>query len=285
VENLLQEELRDYFSHFVALSGCYHQIDSLGNPTSHAGVFHYSGFVLELGSDWHWVTAGHVFDNAEPAEEGLETLRKRGEIEIDRCVLDDRFSGREEELGPIPFPYWDFELIKCYDKQMGLDFAAVKLTSHYRQLLEASGIAPLSQINWQHREVPQFEHFPLIGLPEELEQTTVEPNADGYCVATKPTPAAAYLTRVAEVPTEHVKSTPRFVGQVQKTAGNIAGMSGGPIFAVGTDDRVHHLIAVQSSWIEKRGFIFACPISVLIESLLENEAKSAGTAGPTELST
>ena len=146
VEDFVQAELRKYFCHFVALSGCYHQMDSSGDATGHARAFHYSGFILEVEGQWYWITAAHAFDHEET---GLDTLRQEGSIQIDECVLNDSFTPSEESWPPIAFSYWDYDRITCYDKAQGLDICAVRLSSNHRQLLEANGVLPLWEANWQ----------------------------------------------------------------------------------------------------------------------------------------
>lgn len=270
-ESLVQEMLGEYFCHFAALSGCYHQVDSAGNALGHSGVFHYSGFILDLGEQWYWVTAAHVFDHKEV---GVEARRREGSISIDECTLNDSFTASGGKWNPIPFNYWDYDSVCCYDEAQGLDFCAVKLSGHHRQLLEANGVVPLSEENWQHDDLSHFDGFCLIGLPQELEDTSITAESDGYHVKTKPTPAAVYVSRVEHVPTDCVKPTPRFVGRVQEQAGNVEGMSGGPIFGVHESDPTHFLIALQSSWLRQRRLVFGCPIGTVIQHLSRGQRDS-----------
>jgi len=265
-EDMIQEDLAEYFCHFVALSGCYYPIDPSGDATGHARAFHYSGFILEVKRQWYWITAAHVFDHEE---NGLDTLRRSRRIHIEDCVLSDSFAGGGNTWMPIPFAYWDYDRIGCYDEAQGMDLCALKLSGNHRQLLEANGVVALSGVSWQPQDLARFDAFLALGLPTELEETDVTPESGGDRVRSKPMAAAVYVKRVEEVPAECLKPTPRFIGRVEKKAGNMQGMSGGPILGKSCDDPKHYLVAVQSSWIRTRGLIFGCPAETLANTILE----------------
>jgi hypothetical protein len=153
---------------------------------------------------------------------------------------------------------------------LGLDFCAIKLRSHYRQLLLKNGVVPLSEANWKHPDFSQLDHFFMIGLPQELEDTDIALEADGYRVRTRPQPAAVYISPAPPAREESVGPVTRFVGHVDKTASNVVGMSGGPIFGKRLGDSKHYLVAVQSSRsTTTQGLIFGCPVAPLINRLLK----------------
>ncbi len=265
-EELCQETLGEYLPHLVALSGCYHQIDSSGEATGHASAFHYSGFVLEVEGQWYWITAAHVFDDKH---HGLDTLRRSGRIHIDNCVLNDSFAGDIKGWKPIPFAYWEYDRIGCYEKAHEIDLCAFKLGDGLRKLLDANGVIALSKLRWEPQDLSRFDAFILLGLPSELEQTNVTPENGGYRVRSKPTPAAVYVERVADISAECLTPEPRFVGRVGREAGDVRGMSGGPILAKSLGDAKHYLVAVQSSWLKRRGLIFGSPADTLVSAILK----------------
>jgi hypothetical protein len=60
----------------------------------------------------------------------------------------------------------------------------------------------------------------------------------------------------------------RFVGQIRNEhdVGDIAGMSGGPIFCFKDQDfEPYYVAALQSTWIRNRKLTFGCPFSVFLD--------------------
>ncbi len=260
-EPLIQKELGDYFQSFVSLSGCY---SPRGGHDVRAGVFHNSGFILSQAEQWYWITAGHVFDHPE---RGIETLRKSGRISLDRCWLIDSFRTRNPAIEGIPFAYWEYPFICVYNQQQGIDLFAVKLSDNHRSLLEANGIRPLSEANWEPIEIDQFAGFLMCGLPVELEDTKIEQRHDSYDVRTKPVPVVVYCELERDIPDGHQTPTPRFVARIHRDAGDITGMSGGPVFGVISSEPNLHVVALQNSWNSRSRLSFGCPISEVIQRL------------------
>lgn len=237
------------------------------NGQRHAFVI--TAFVLSANDQWFLVTAGHCIKevNNYIASPGWKLERS--------CLLDSCHLG-VRGFDPVPFLYKDAEPMRVDDKDLGLDYGVLVLSSYYRNLLESNGIRPLDEEAW--RSPPDNpDSYWLLGIPGELVE--VDFNLD--CVRIVP---LAY--GVERVPERHPGFTetpvPLFYGRIGLDDGmtSIKGVSGGPIFALQQDkqDQVRYwVVALQSRWLNQSHHIAACPAKVLGEAL-RNVCETRGVA-------
>ncbi len=55
--------------------------------------------------------------------------------------------------------------------------------------------------------MPRLDGFFMIGLPKELEKSSVVHEVGGYHVTTEPAPIAVFISAVDDIPAEHVGNT------------------------------------------------------------------------------
>jgi hypothetical protein len=153
-----------------------------------------------------------------------------------------------------------------------LDYAFVALAPNYRRLLEANGIVAVTEDDWRQDGVEFDEHF-MIGLPEDTIGRRLTSDSGGYTFRAEAPPSAIYVAKLDQPP-DGLRPTkyPRFVGKLpdEHDIGDIAGMSGGLIFAFakGREDK-YWIIAIQSSWLPNSKMIFGCPLFVCVKHFKE----------------
>jgi hypothetical protein len=154
---VLQKAFRDYSQYLVALALL--ERPKSGEPKSQFA----SGFVIEIGPDWYWVTAGHLL-------EVIEHQIAAGVYEQFR-LIDCYGFGRDSN--PVPFEYADAKRFHVYDEKAGLDFGAVALTPYYRDLLESNRVAVVTDSEWRRADYAAHDDYIVLGLPDDsIERTT-----------------------------------------------------------------------------------------------------------------
>lgn len=247
VDSLTQAEIEDLCTDYTRYVVALGLISQVGDDE--AKTHFYSGFLMEFGSDWYWITAGHIIEGIEAAAAHVERFR-----------LIDRF-GRGRNKDPIPFDYpaaWKF----YRHTDDGLDFGAVQLNSLTRRLLEANDAVAIPESQWRTADHLSCEQYIMVGLPECAIQRSTTYGADGYIVSGKPNPTLI-LTSKIDPPEYSLTAHPRLVASISEKDpdGDIVGMSGGPIFAAGEDPQIT-VVALQSAWYESARITLGCPVSV-----------------------
>ena len=246
---------REFVRYFVGLAFIAH-VESGKMPK----VFFRSGFVAEIGGRWWWVTAGHVIkaiDEAVAANvvEGFRLL--------------DQFDG-PHKVGEIPFDYAGARKFYQDDEARGIDFGMIELAPHYMALLKANGITAASRETWNMVRFGQYESpFWMYGFPTDGQPVQI--NGPGF-VSAKPVPGVIAVHRPAKKSKDVVKAQyMRLRGVVSDDAGEIDGMSGGPIFGMRVDTRGvlrTRILAIQSGVLGRR--VFGFPMGIAGQ-LLEEE--------------
>jgi hypothetical protein len=74
---------------------------------------------------------------------------------------------------PIPFDFVNAPKYFIHDEEMGLDFGLVALREYYQRLLEKNNVAPFTEQDWRSPSSLDFEFYMMMGLPEQLIETTI----------------------------------------------------------------------------------------------------------------
>jgi hypothetical protein len=135
MSNLGQRVARSVGRHFVTLS-CV-QLPPGDVPER---VLVFSGFLMEVGGVWFYVTAGHVL-------RGIESAVRQG-YTFDVWRLDDQTAGNSFGGAAIPFHFDPAQWLVVRDECAGIDYAATPLDALYRRQLEAGGAIPLGSSVW-----------------------------------------------------------------------------------------------------------------------------------------
>ena len=260
VEDDLKERLRVYLRHVVALAGAYEHVHGDGNR-SPKEPFYYSAAVIEVRGEWYLLTAGH---NVEK----MEAAATRADMKLVACGLDDTYAPERRDNTPIH--YFDFVGAPRFCRNTrGVDFGLIHVRQHYRELLKANGIQALTEDYWNPAKVHRCGVFLMVGFPEDSTNSGITFSEGHYVARVKGAPSFILIDRLP-VPPPGCASTryPRFIGQIrpEHDVGDIAGMSGGPIFCFrGHDFEPYFLAAIQSTWIKKKGITFGCPIPLILD--------------------
>lgn len=234
----------------------------------------FSGFLVEAGGLWFYVTAGHILRRIQAA------LGAGGEFDVWR--LDDQTAGNRFNGAAIPYAFDINRWLVIEDDETGLDYAAVPLETIYRLQLQAGGAIPITKVAWGDH-VTEHDHWAVVGIPSETvayDQQTI------------------ITGRIAVMPLEHAeepaqagrKAENQFYARI-KDLGNVAdidGMSGGPLFALKKvdDEWKYTVIGIQSSWYRDTRTIAACPFSsfgaALDDVVASAKASTKTSTGPDE---
>jgi hypothetical protein len=241
--------------HFVSLSCVQH-------PPAKAPkrVFVFSGFLIEAGGLWFYITAGHILRDIR------ESLDLGGKFEIWR--LDDQTAGNRFAGAAIPFEFDLDSWIVVENSEIGLDYAALALHPFYVRQLQAGGAIPIGRDAWGDH-IAEHDDWALVGIPSETVKYESETTISGGVVVMplEPTeePEAAGST-----------SENKFFARIKDLGSvtDVDGMSGGPVFSLKKNEGRwrYKVIGVQSSWYPKSSIIAACPIASLgteLERLVE----------------
>lgn len=254
-EAILNEEMGEFCRYLVTLAGLRYDLDHHQEPRDPATPFFCSGFLLSLDERWYLVTAGHVLKNMEEAV-------REGRHFYEGFKLVDCYGSRAPHKDPIPFDFDAANKVYQYDEENGLDYALIAISPLYQKLLEANNVIAIREPDWERWKRTRYKDHFMLGFQKELIEQAVVPGANDYLVRGQPVPTFIYVHKLRSPPANLRKTKyPRFVGQVgpNDSVGNLAGMSGGPIFGV-TSKSKHGIVAIQSAWLPTSRVIFGCPI-------------------------
>lgn len=257
--------------HFVTLSCVQHPLGT-GDMKVHV----FSGFVVAVGGEWFYMTAGHILRDIRQAIQGGSIF------EIWR--LGDQTAGNRFPDTAIPY---DFDLDKWFvleDEEAGLDYATTHIGGLLRQLLNAGGVTALDRNAWGNH-VTEHEHWALIGIPRE----TVA--YDRKTVISARVVMAPLIATVAP-PLADQKAKNQFYARLadgsETFVQDVDGMSGGPVFMVHQVGETwkYKVIGVQSAWYRSSRVVAICPFSSfgealepVVEEALQLAAKGSSTSG------
>lgn len=264
--SLTQRFFRTVGRHFVTLS-C---VQRLPGETEEK-IFVFSGFLIETGDAWFYVTAGHILRSVRAAIVAGATF--------DVWRLDDQTAGNRYKGIAVPYAFDLDRWLVIEDEEFGLDYAAVPLETMYCLQLQAGNAVPIAKDAWGDH-VTEHDQWALVGVPSE---------SVGYDQRT------IITGRVVVIPLEEAeepegagrKAENQFYARL-KDMGNVKdidGMSGGPVFALKKVDTEwkYTVIGVQSGWYPSAQIIAACPISsfgVAIAEAVESAKASLEVPDP-----
>ncbi len=261
------EEREDKFvglfvRHFVSLA-CVHA--AIGTQreqyeTKRRHSFNVSGFVISVAGEWLWVTAGHIIDEVD------KLLREGRKLTYCR-FLDWGASRKYHDTIPVEFDALRKGRVGGDDD---CDCAAFPLSLSYRQMLESNGVVALDEAAWAAPPCQEkVDCCLLLGIPDELTVRHVNGAPGRHSIEVSPTCTLHFVRpELATPPDFSPKKAARIYGKVElrgpKCLESIAGMSGGPLFAVKreTDGTIRYwVVGVQSSWHKPTRMIAAWPIA------------------------
>jgi hypothetical protein len=222
----------------------------------------FSGFLIETGDVWFYVTAGHILRDVHTALAAGTTF--------DVWRLDDQTAGNQFKGIAVPYAFDLERWLVIEDEELGLDYAAVPLETMYCRQLQAGGAVPIAKVAWGDH-VTEYDHWALVGVPKETVEYDQETIITGRIVVMP-------LEEAEEPESAGRKAENQFYARL-KDLGNVRdidGMSGGPVFALKKVDGewTYTVIGVQSGWYPNSRVIAACPISSF-GLTLEEAAESA----------
>jgi hypothetical protein len=251
---------RYFCRHLVCLGGVVQEYDKKGQKKEALTGFAFSAFVLVIRGEWFLLTAGHTL-------KGLDARLQNGELKLIRSYLLTGFgpdvTAHAGAKVPIDFDYEKAN--KDYIDQDGLDFGLLDLGTYLRAHLEKNEIVPVMEENWKIPFDGEFDHYVILGLPQE------------YVDVGQITPTITYIHKLDTLPDdapEESKHTkwPRLIGKLPDhfSLKSLEGMSGGPIYGFRNNhpDR-YWITAIQSSWLPTSKITFGCPVP-LLASLAEH---------------
>jgi hypothetical protein len=218
----------------------------------------YTAFLFSVYDHWMLMTAGHGITK-------IAELRKAG-YELANCALLDSLGTEAKYFHPVPFDY-DHADPQVPASAVGWDYGVLFPTANHRELLEANGVRPLTE-QWGNGEhPPEAEEYKLLGIPEQMTVETAPHRATLV-------PMFVRLDRVSQRPEGFCDTTaPMFYGRLPSALPltEIAGMSGGPIFAIArvNGDARYWLHAMQVSWLRGTPFVSAMLMQPFCQFLKE----------------
>lgn len=260
----LKDGFREYSQYLLGLS-CL--VEPVGNEPK-AECYFFSGFVMQFGRSWFWVTAGHIIKNIEEhLAQGV----------VSRFRLIDHYGFGGDHSNAVPFDYEGAWRYYVFDEVEGLDFGAVEIGSFYRQTLEANEVAVVRKADWRMLNPCRFPSFVVTGLAEDSIERSKTYKSDHYVVRGKAVPSLVLCSQV-EVPEDWERPYQRIAGNISPNwpAGSIVGMSGGPVFGLRNRPYRTRVIGVQSSWRKAERVSLVCPITVF-GPMLEEQVRGRRT--------
>jgi hypothetical protein len=227
----------------------------------------FTGFVISVGSQWIWVTAGHCLKQLDDL-----FYQRKPFYDIKLCPCWSK-NGQPEIRLPLRLP--DF----ISDLEDGIDYGHIFLDAKQKALLESDGIIPFDESRWKLR-ARAYDGFEIIGVPGKLWNTSVTSKSDGvahveHSVGITLAPVIAEPSPPPEVITKYhqfygILKDENDDGTLDERAlEKMDGMSGGPIMGVGRDDSgklSYWPVAIQSSLVTKfppHRYVCGCPILVI----------------------
>lgn len=254
--NLAERLLKTVGCHFVTLSCVQHPP---GGDDEH--IFVASGFVVDAGSEWFYVTAGHILKRIQLALDAGSTF--------DTWRFDDQTAGHDFKVSAIPFVFDIESWVVIEDEEVGLDYAVVPLDMMVRLQMKAGRVVPIGKDAWGDHLL-EHDHWALVGIPSE----TVAYDKKSLITAritVMPLVEAAQPAQAGDKAKNQFYARINDIGHVT----DIAGMSGGPVFTLkklGAEWR-YKVIGVQSGWYPSTRTIAACPfvsLGLALEEVVES---------------
>jgi hypothetical protein len=234
---------------------------------------HVSCFVLDAEGAWFLITAGHVIADIKAVLEAGNS--------VSNFVLYDRLAGNSFPLG-VTFSFSVDDWAFVHVEEEGSDYAAMELIGIVRAGLERGGVTALQENTWGDQPFDQYPLWALVGLPRgsfkvlNPDQAQINLHLAPLAPAVAPDPARA-------LPDHRVYAKLLdIVSEGSKPVADIAGMSGGPVFAIRQhgDQLRYWVIGIQSGWLPASRIVYFCPIGFFAGCLREAVVRfKAGDSG------
>jgi endonuclease YncB( thermonuclease family) len=257
------DPVRWFGRHFAAYTFDYESFNPDGSLL-HRGIGVHSGFFLEIGDNWFWVTAGHCL------KDELEDPVAKGQLRLLAGSFMDYFGHEATNTISVPFLYEPGCAFYLDKPEMGLDFALLPIDGLMKKTFLANKNVPISRENWVHQHRLDFEKYLLMGIPNS--KVSTRSNSTGMTIDVQP-----YLIEVHQIDpsTVDASSDEWFAAKIDDEVKlkSIKGMSGGPIFGFRRDDEGqlrYHAVAVQSRWLASERIIFGCSLPRFAEQIVKS---------------
>lgn len=215
-----------------------------------------STFVVEVRQTWFLVTAGHII-------EGMRQGVREG-YRYSKFNLSDGWARDAVHRQAIPFPDDLDAWVSIHEE--GVDYAALPLPELIVANLKANRMVAIDEVHWSEQPQYGFDGLVLIGVPSA--SVSSEPTAPGKSVLTQGLTIIP-LDEVADPPESLQTEFTRIYGRIpvsphdviwRQMAGDIDGMSGGPILGVKFVEggSKYWVIGVQSGWDRPSKTIAGC---------------------------
>jgi hypothetical protein len=211
----------------------YRHCISLRFVHSSQSILHISAFLYSKNDDWYIITAGHCITDLIEAQNDYPV-----------CEINDSLHISSDNLttNKIMLQINTVDFLKGiqYSNDKDNDWAFFKLSSIYKQPIEANGCVPFtSQMNSENAD-----YFFILGIPSE------SANRRGYIFSIvradhydKNCSGKHNNFKSASIPSNDEMIDP----QTNYILESIKGMSGGPV--LGIINNGYQLVGIQSSWI------------------------------------
>lgn len=280
VRNQSRDLMRFLGRHIVALGIRYIALDDSGKHTGPERISIASGFVMEFGNQWFFVTAGHVFQD-------IANHRRDRELELVSASLIAFFNHENRSTCVIPIDYDSMEMDFVNDRDWGLDVGLIRLSELFRRQLEGNNVCAITEEQWRYLHRVECEAFVMIGFPWHMVQGELPADRYGDELRVTMDSVLIPVVRRETLPPGSPDSVlPYFIGEMPQHSLNfdICGMSGCPIFGFRRDENGNFrywIVALQSRRSEvQREMILACPTHIfapIIERALAADPPSEGT--------
>jgi len=156
----------------------------------------------------------------------------------------------------------------------GVDFAFIHLRPGYVMPIRANGVVPFAPRDFFSPNLGKPIAIEVVGFPEEEKRPAGDDGRTDGSVR-----SVLVWVEPCDPPDECQPTTyPRFFARMPfRTPEDAAGLSGGPVVALVRqhDDTVKpYLIGVQSGWFDVSRILFICPMSSILQSMLDDLADS-----------
>ncbi len=199
-----------------------------------------SGFVVELNRDWYLVSCGHVHNDFAGRMKEFPRYSHQFRILFGKTTIPPN-----REAVQFQYRTPDFHV----NEEVGLDFEATKLTASETSILKEKAVIPVTEACWDQELPPHFTKFGVLGIPMQ----NMESFHSGW---SRFRPSFLPLDPLDLPPQDFAKKTApmRYFSAMQSGSNDLqmAGMSGGPVFAFSEKDGLKAefiVCGIQCSWL------------------------------------
>ena len=219
----------------------------------------YSGFVIQEGAFWFWITAGHCLHQ-------INELRTTEGVHVHSYRLHEALKSRPSESIPIEYD----SVTRFLSEGLSPDIGSLLLPNYVVDLLRANtDMEPFSGAHLRSIHGERCAQYFVLGYPAEIrkEEILVEPNNIRMKFRSPTVMLSTSLDLAYDQeaePTDFWGREDCLYGQVDLQTSDsgveltdISGMSGGPVIGfdlVGGAPK-YWICGLQSMWLPKRGIV------------------------------